>query len=526
MIVLANGKQKWVSDIIKDDYKRWKNEFVILDCGTGCGKSYFCLHVLGNYVKKQKKKILYLCNRKELKKQILGDVKKLHLNGTIYVTTYQALQQDIQNGKSIQFYHYIVADECHYFTTDALFNDYTDISYNYIMNCKQSVVLWISATAKTFFQYMITKKKVKQKNYYRMDKDYSYVNKVYYYQSDELTSIINDILENEPESKIVVFCNAGSRIVEMNKYYREEAQYYCSKSTKDTKLKELCGWTNDSDVNECIKRYPNGRISFDKRILFTTSVLDNGVDLKDEHIKHIFTEVFDIDTMIQTLGRKRSLHKNDTCTFYIREYQKKGIQWFLNQISYQLEPVKLYMEDYKVFLEQFGSGKKRQQIQKNDILYPLFKKNKGNAKIKINECKYRKHIQDNETLTMMKDIGHIGFLELVLSKELIEKAETIVINVEQIDIFLEFLKSIEGKPLYSDDRQYIKEEFEEIGVKLRYVGINTFNGALKDIYGDIYKPRFYNKDENGKSYIDGRRKLQDGTVNPNNNKRYWRLECR
>ena len=65
MIVLANGKQKWVSDIIKDDYKKWKNEFIILDCGTGCGKSYFCLHILGNYIKRQHKKMLYLCNRRE-----------------------------------------------------------------------------------------------------------------------------------------------------------------------------------------------------------------------------------------------------------------------------------------------------------------------------------------------------------------------------------------------------------------------------------------------------------------------------
>ena len=41
MIVLANGKQnkKWVSDVIGNDYKKWSNEFVVLDCGTGSGKS-------------------------------------------------------------------------------------------------------------------------------------------------------------------------------------------------------------------------------------------------------------------------------------------------------------------------------------------------------------------------------------------------------------------------------------------------------------------------------------------------------
>ena len=60
-------------------YKLWKNEFVVLDCGTGCGKTYFSLHVLGNYAKKQKKKILYLCNRRKLRKQSYSDTKSLGL---------------------------------------------------------------------------------------------------------------------------------------------------------------------------------------------------------------------------------------------------------------------------------------------------------------------------------------------------------------------------------------------------------------------------------------------------------------
>ncbi len=71
---MTNGSKKklWVSELIGNDYKNWKNEFVILDCGTGCGKSYFCIHVLGNYAKLQKKKILYLCNR------VVRQIKRKH----------------------------------------------------------------------------------------------------------------------------------------------------------------------------------------------------------------------------------------------------------------------------------------------------------------------------------------------------------------------------------------------------------------------------------------------------------------
>lgn len=523
---MANGKQKWVSDIIGTDYKRWKNEFIVLDCGTGCGKTYFCLRVLGKYAKQSDKQILYLCNRRKLRKQVYEEIKELQLLDVIYVTSYQALQRDVQEEKQIPYYDYIVADECHYFMTDATFNDYTDVSYNYIMKQKESVVLFISATAKTFFRYLIESNKVKKRNIYRLDKDYSYVDKLYYYEKNELTSIINDILANEPDSKIIVFCNVGDRLIEMNKVYKEEAHYYCSKSTKDRKLRELCGW-GDNNRNDCIKRCSDKLITFDKRILFTTSVLDNGIDLKDSRIKHIFTEIVDVDTMIQSLGRKRSLNANDTCTFYIRKYQKKGIQGFINRTQKQLEPVKLYKESYQDFYLKYGNGKNRDRIQKNDIFYSLFKENKTSGQIKINECKYRKYIQDYSMLSMMKELGHMEFLSLILESELTSKSELISVNIEQMDLFIEYLKTMEGERIYADDRKAIKKEFETIGVILRYIGINTFNGALEDNYKEIYTCRFYNKDaETDKPLIDKRRTLEDSTPNLNRDKTYWILEER
>ena len=194
---------------------------------------------------------MYLCNRRKLREEVEGQVKNARLNKTIIVKSYQKLQRDIlDKGYSEQF-DYIVADECHYFTTDALFNSYTDISYNYIMKQKQNVVLLVSATAKSLFQYLLEKKKVKKRNYYWLDKDYSYVKKLYYYQSEELVSIINDILENEADSKILVFCNVGKRLIEMQKIYKDKASYYCSKNTHDSKLREICGW-NDGTAEQCI----------------------------------------------------------------------------------------------------------------------------------------------------------------------------------------------------------------------------------------------------------------------------------
>lgn len=524
----CNKKRLYLSDLILDKYKTWNKEFIVFDGGTGSGKSYFCIHVLGKYAKKNGKKILYLCNRRKLRKQVYNEIKRLELQNIIYVISYQLLQKNIQKGHRYPFYDYIIADECHYFTTDAKFNEYTDVSYNYLMDQKESVVIWISATAKVFFKWLVDRNKVKKRNIFRIDKDYTYVKNLYFYQKEEIFAVIDDILENESDSKIVVFCNSAGRMHEMNRKYGDTADYYCSSSSSNKKLKAMCGIDEKTKkVKDCISVYPDGRITFEKRILFTTTVLDNGVDLKDEKIKHIFSEIFDADSMIQSLGRKRSLNDNDTCTFYIREFQPKAIQGFININNAQLEPVKLYKKDYNKFYQEYGSGKKRRQLKMNRIFYSYFAEKKSNSKPEINECRYRKYEQDNNVLFQMKELGYIPILKNFLGCELSAKSEYISIEVEQIDMFMEYLKSIEGKRLYREDKERVKEEFESIGVKLRYIGINTFNGALDDVYKELYLCRFYNKDIDGKKdLVDKRRKLDDGSVNPNRDKKYWILENR
>ena len=71
---MANGKaaiKLYFSDLIGEAYKGWHDTKLILDGGTGTGKTFFSLNMLGTYAKEQKKCILYLCNRSKLKYQII-----------------------------------------------------------------------------------------------------------------------------------------------------------------------------------------------------------------------------------------------------------------------------------------------------------------------------------------------------------------------------------------------------------------------------------------------------------------------
>lgn len=234
---MANGnkKEKYFSDIIGTSYKDWKNTQVIFDGGTGTGKTYFIVNILGKYARETGKKIIYLCNRSKLKKQTYENVEALNLQDVIYVTTYQALQSKIKCKKEIGYFDYIISDECHYFTNDALFNEYTDLAYDFIWRQKESVIIYISATAKVFFYWL--KKEKSNIPCFEIPKSYDYVDNVYFYDKKLLIPKVDSILENEPDSKIIIFCNSISRMSELYEKYGTKANYIASKNAR--KVQEM-----------------------------------------------------------------------------------------------------------------------------------------------------------------------------------------------------------------------------------------------------------------------------------------------
>jgi superfamily II DNA or RNA helicase len=511
--------KKRFSDLIEDKYKSWKDTRIILDGGTGSGKTYFVLNKIGKYAKECNCKILYLCNRSKLRDQTYGDIKKLKLQDTVIVMTYQSLQNRIKHKDTFPHYDYIIADECHYFTNDALFNEYTDLSYKYLKHQSKNVVIYISATAKVFFHWMKQKEIVTQEHYFSIPKDYSYVDKVYFYDKKYLIPQIDKILEEEKDSKIIVFCNSITRMLELYKKYENQADYAASQNA--VKVKDICN-------EKCVYEHKDGTVTFDKRILVTTKVLDNGINIKDKKVKHIFSEILDADSAIQALGRKRRTSEDDTCTFYLKNYSGQAIQGLINTNEYQLEPVMTYRIKYDEFLNKYGQNRKR--IRNNKIFYTKFSNDKDKNNIAFNEMRLNKYLMDNMILGDMKEGSYKSVMIGLIGYSLPDKVEELEINIEEKDGFLEYLKSIEGKWLYSAERKEVVKRFEDIGVKLRRQGINTLNGALQDFYENRYKCRFRNKqiDENGKltkkSLVDYRRTLEDGSINPMRNKAYWILE--
>lgn len=167
-----------------------------------------------------------------------------------------------------QEFDYIILDEAHYLFQDAAFNRRTSTVFEMIERFRKSkVIIMLSATADLLKKYFSSKITAT----YTADADYSYIESVSYYtRKDTLLKILDNIPADE---KVVVFGDNKERLQELNRRYPDSA--YLSGDNKDT-----------SPVFKQIVQTER----FGCRMLFTTKVLDNGVNLKDKAIKHIIIE--------------------------------------------------------------------------------------------------------------------------------------------------------------------------------------------------------------------------------------------
>lgn len=271
----------YVADYIGDDYKEWANELVLIAAGTGRGKTTFIVGVLLTYIAQNSKRLLYLCNRAELQKQVAARIPA-ECKSCVKVTTYQAFETQLQATEAFGHYDYIVGDEAHYFFDDS-FNQQTDISGKYLVNTavKESVVILMSATGSLLFPVLIKNGYARKECYYTIPGNYDFVDHVFLYQKKYAENIISKIL-SETGDKILFFCNNLARLGQMYKIFGDQAYYRCSKARRKSSVIPASVLRKG---DSCIRKGNEGTITFDKRILFTTTVLDNGVDIKDPSLK-------------------------------------------------------------------------------------------------------------------------------------------------------------------------------------------------------------------------------------------------
>ena len=362
----AKDECKYVTDLVGNSWKQWEaSKPIFISAQTGKGKNTFIEDILlkncltWNRTYQSPLKVLIVMNRTALRRQTIarlasiitkytGDThyqeklnlysdvgidKYFHQLGNIFVVTYQYISTS-EGGKLLQTnnFEYVILDEAHFFTTDALFNAHTEEILNNIVHlCNSAKRVYMSSTIETVFEpivraeykewnsrrpsayssndalapFTIQKQNIFLQQYrslciqseqftirfYDFERDYTYLNEL---KGIDQIAMIDEILKNK--NKWLIFVANKKHGDELKKQIEGKAKVvFLTSESKSTVA-----------YNELIKNE-----FLDKDVIIATAVIDNGINIKDAEINNIAIEIFDRTEFMQMLGRVRLQSKQD-----------------------------------------------------------------------------------------------------------------------------------------------------------------------------------------------------------------------
>lgn len=349
---------RWVADVIGEDYKTWGKGKVVIEATTGTGKTSFVMGPLMDWALAETlrmnfpRQMLILCNRRALKADIMAKFEArcephIFMNefgepdcleyDIVTIATYQHFEKRLKytkdKGRALGSYKIIVLDECHYFFDDSSFNENTAALYQTLKEQEENgLVVWMTATPENMYSVWKRRGQLAQEHYYTLIRKAEHITKAWiYYKDAELIDIIKRALvRNE---KVLVMVTKRDKLDSMRALYGDKAAYYCSANNLKGPMDEL---------EDCVR---NGKLQ--KPILFATEALYNGVDIKDETLKHIVIESWVPLKIMQMQGRKRPINADDTCTVYYRGLGAKQIEGLWRAAEHKREPVEAYLQKQK-----------------------------------------------------------------------------------------------------------------------------------------------------------------------------------
>ena len=383
----------YVSDAIHEkDIESWKcntKRPVFISAQTGRGKNYFITHSLREYAKKNGERILYISNRVALDYQQKKDLAVLtntrfspystedclentEVFSNVTVVTYHKLLHDFSHKTQEWFlsFRYVVIDECHFFYSDSLFNPYTGYLLEKIVEkFRNSVRIYMSATFEDVLDPICYYESSFMTTIDHGTRFYRCFPLAYYFPRDfsayqckyfsDLEQIAAEIQNGSKKEKWIVFVTskeAGKSLCsELNDIPKDSstqiekvAVYFDSQSRNSDDLETRKLW-------EQLEQ--NGKTN--RRILVTTSVLDNGFSVKDPLVKNIVICTDDKTEFLQELGRCR-IEKGTQINLYIQKMtnttyanRKRTYEKFSNLFEdFCGEPQGVYSEDSNAFLKQ------------------------------------------------------------------------------------------------------------------------------------------------------------------------------
>lgn len=496
---------QYVTDVIGEDYKKWnKGDIIKIKTQTGSGKSYFIKNTLIPYIDEinnlkifNEFKVLILTNRIALSRQTKNDLlKKYNMQipsnlknlddikqiKNITLMNYQSLNEYIMNESNFNanYYDYIICDEIQYIFEDS-FTGNTELALNELIykSNKESIKIFMSATMEQL-DNMINKSNCRMWEY-DTNRDYSYLIPHAYSKQEQLIKQINDDKSKDKWLIFVASIQKGKDLLkELQKNNIDAVMIY--KGRRDKKSRE--------EFNNIITKE-----KFNSKVLITTKLLDNGVNIMDDEVKNIVVNSWSRENLIQSIGRVRfkSLKEAYNINLYLDEKTHKQVWGKLNAIDKTLKHFELLIADKNEFNKKF-----RNKLNKLPNGIHLDKNNQ----FIFDKVTYANLLKTKIEMTNLeKDFDSISYINKQLSWLGIDDKE--IIRLEEIqakqtnDEIEEYVLSLLNKPLNKEQQEeltniiIVRDEYNRL--QKSYSKINEYLENNYNLHIEKSRPRINGK---------------------------------
>lgn len=491
-----------VSDLItNEEIKKWKiGDTVTIKAGTGSGKSHFIKNKLFLHAKKNNEKILMLLHRKNTVDQFKNEIRKQNKSQTITIITYQYLESAIKNKYAelddlMNKHTYLICDEYHYWLSDSLINRHTELSLNHLIKQQNKIKIFMSGTSNLIKTYLNNELDITSIDY-ELVQNKNHINDLYFFYSDDTyTDLIEEFKVREEKT---IFFIDNPKVVDLYLANKDNALFNCSTNYTAGK-----SYLDEEKINNMLVNE-----SFDELFLFTTTVMDAGININDKNVKNIVVDVTDLDKLIQCVGRRRIDYKDlkDKINIYIKALTNKQINGFRRKYQTMLKrPDNIQWSNAESYLQRYSRNNDKYDIVFTDI------DDEGRLALNVNRLKYFQIKQSEKVFAEMLKIGYIDYLKKIFGKH----EHVLIEQKKEKESLEEYLKGI------IDKRLYTKDEKEEL-----FRQVNLRNGNNNRLIRNLNTVQEYIKQEFDSKYIlvsrtDNKRRCPDGSLNENRRKVYY-----
>ena len=339
------------------DFGAWQGgDSVFIEAPTGMGKTSFVLNQLVADAMNNQQEVLFLSNRYLLKEQIKHSVAKRQgipiednkwLEETeefegITVRSYQKVQALMEMDNAERYlnrerYKFTVFDEIHYILEDSIFNPRIYYLLQFIQKA-HNIKVFMSATLEETKDYLLNTEILGKLI------PYSNVRLNEFVEREQLDGYIYQCLGRQkyiwkysiPRQRrklIVKYFKDFHQIVELINRSKEKWLIFVSnkasvgswKSAIRKSVDVIYADDKEKEVVDQIVKYER----FEKQVLITTKLLDNGVNFKDRQLCNIVIDTISRVEFLQMLGRKR-IQGDDSVKLYIPKKSRKYFTGYYN----------------------------------------------------------------------------------------------------------------------------------------------------------------------------------------------------